>query len=346
MKMKEKGITIHDVAKRAEVSITTVSRYMNGSFDNMSEGTRQRLEQVIRELDYRPNNLARGLKSQNSRTIGCVVADMANPFSALLIKGINKVCREQGYQVLILDADNDGALEKDAYKSLLNNPVEGIIANTTGKADAELLAAAGRLPLVLADRVIESSGQIDSVVSDNWEATYHTVQYLLEKGYERIGFFSPPTEHISTRSARLDAFRQALKELRGEDTGASVFLCEGGGPQALSEKLRQFAAQVGDVPAAIFSVNGEMTRQILHEMRSQGLKLSPSLGLCSFDDWDWLALVGSGITTVATDTYEMGVKSAALLFEKMAGREKLPVRRIEMKNVLVERSSTCRVNDE
>lgn len=342
MKVKGKGITIHDVAKRAEVSITTVSRYMNGNFDNMSESTRQRLEQVIQELDYRPNNLARGLKTQNSMTIGCVVADMANPFSALLIKGINRVCREHGYRVLILDADNNGGLEEEAYKSLLNNPVEGIIANTTGKADDALLAAARRLPLVLADRVIETPGQIDSVVSDDWDATFRTVQYLLDQGYERLGFFSPPTERISTRSARLDAFRQAMKELRGENAGESVFLCESGNRQELSEKLRQFVDNAGDAPAAIFSVNGEMTLQILHEMGSLGLALSPSLGLCSFDNWAWSALVGPGITTIAADTYEMGVKSAALLFEKLAAKEHLPVRRIEMKNVLVERNSTIR----
>lgn len=340
--MKGKGITIHDVAKRAEVSITTVSRYMNGNFDNMSEGTRQRLEQVIRELDYRPNNLARGLKTQNSMTIGCVVADMANPFSALLIKGINRVCREHGYRVLILDADNNGELETEAYKSLLNNPVEGIIANTTGKADDALLAVSRQLPLVLADRVIETPGQIDSVVSDDWDATYRTVRYLLDKGYERLGFFSPPTEKISTRSARLDAFRQAMKELRGEEAGESVFLCESGNRQELSEKLRQFVDHAGDAPSAIFSVNGEMTLQLLHEMPSLGLALSPSLGLCSFDNWAWSDLVGPGITTIAADTYEMGVKSAALLFEKLATKENLPVRRIEMKNVLMERSSTMR----
>lgn len=342
MKAKGKGITIHDVARQAEVSITTVSRYMNGNFDNMSESTRQRLEQVIRELDYHPNNLARGLKTQNSMTIGCVVADMANPFSALLIKGINRVCREHGYRVLILDADNDGALEKEAYKSLLNNPVEGIIANTTGKADEEILAVSEKLPLVLADREIETPGQIDSVVTDDWDATYRTVQYLLEKGYERLGFFSPPVEKISTRSARLDAFRQAMKELRGEDAGASVFLCENGGGQALSDKLRQFVAAAGGAPAAIFSVNGEMTLKILHEMRSLGLSLSPALGLCSFDNWAWSALVGPGITTIATDTCEMGMKSAALLFEKLGAKENLPVRRIEMKNIMVERHSTMR----
>lgn len=342
MKVKGKGITIHDVAKQAEVSITTVSRYMNGNFGNMSESTRQRLEQVIQELDYRPNNLARGLKTQNSMTIGCVVADMANPFSALLIKGINRVCREHGYRVLILDADNDGRLEKEAYKSLLNNPVEGIIANTTGQADEEILAVSKRLPVVLADRVIERPEQIDSVVSDDWDATYRTVQYLLEKGYERLGFFSPPAGKISTRSARLDAFRQAMKELRGEEAVDSVFLCESGKQQELSEKLRQFVEGAQGAPAAIFSVNGEMTLQLLHEMRSLGLALSPSLGLCSFDNWAWSELVGPGITTIAVDTYEMGVKSAELLFEKLGAKEHLPVRRIEMKNVLMERSSTMR----
>lgn len=342
MKTKGKGITIHDVAKRAEVSITTVSRYMNGNFDNMSESTRQRLEQVIQELDYRPNNLARGLKTQNSMTIGCVVADMANPFSALLIKGVNRVCREHGYRVLILDADNDGGLEKEAYKSLLNNPVEGIITNTTGKADDELLAASRRLPVVLADREIETPGQIDSVITDDWDATYRTVGYLLEKGYERLAFFSPPVEKISTRSARLDAFRQAMKELRGEDAGDSIFLCESGSRQELAEKLRRFVEGAEGAPAAIFSVNGEMTLQILHEMRSLELTLSPALGLCSFDDWAWSALVGPGITTIAVDTYEMGVKSAELLFQRLDAKENLPVRRIEMKNVLVERSSTMR----
>ena len=84
MRASGKGITIHDVASRAGVSITTVSRYMNGFYENMSESTRQRLEQVIRELDYRPNALARGLKSQNSMTIGCVMAAMASPFSTSL----------------------------------------------------------------------------------------------------------------------------------------------------------------------------------------------------------------------------------------------------------------------
>lgn len=340
--MKGKGITIHDVAKQAEVSITTVSRYMNGNFDNMSESTRQRLERVIQELDYRPNNLARGLKTQNSMTIGCVVADMANPFSALLIKGINRVCRERGYRVLILDADNDGGLEKEAYKSLLNNPVEGIIANTTGKADDDILAVSKRLPLVLADRVIETPGQIDSVVTDDWDATYRTVDYLLRQGYARLGFFSPPVEKISTRGARLNAFCQAVEKLQGAAAGESVFLWESGEQQELSEKLLRFVNDSGDAPAAIFSVNGEMTLKILHEMRRLGLSLSPSLGLCCFDNWAWSELVGPGITTVAADTYEMGVKSAELLFEKLDAKENLPVRRIEMKNILIERSSTRR----
>ena len=339
MRASGKGITIHDVASRAGVSITTVSRYMNGFYENMSESTRQRLEQVIRELDYRPNALARGLKSQNSMTIGCVMADMASPFSALLVKGINAVCREQGYKVLILDADNDPRLEAEAYKSLLNNPVEGIISNTTGRVDGELLAVAGAIPVVLADRVIETPGRIDSVVSDNAEASFAALRYLKEQGYRRVGFFSPPVEKISTRTARLAAFRRAAEELFGRNAEEDTFLYDPADPASLPEALRRFLG-AGAKPCAIFSVNGAVTLELLRTMRRQGIELSGELGLCGFDDWAWSELLGPGITTLVADTYEMGVRSAELLLERIRGKEPGPARCIELKNVLTERGST------
>ena len=130
----KKVTTIHDISARAGVSITTVSRFLNGNYSNMSEKTRKRLEHIVQELDYHPNSLARGLKSQSSGIIGCVIADMGNPFSALLLKGIQTVCRSNGYKLMTLDADNDSLLEKEAYKILLDTPVEGIICNTTGNA--------------------------------------------------------------------------------------------------------------------------------------------------------------------------------------------------------------------
>ena len=149
----KKNTTIRDISVQAGVSIATVSRFLNGSYTNMSEETRHKLERIVRELDYHPNNLARGLKSQNSHMIGCVVADMENPFSALLIKGIQSVCRPHGYKLLILDAENDPQIEKEAYQTMLDTPVEGIICNTTGFAIREIEAASERAPIVLADRL-------------------------------------------------------------------------------------------------------------------------------------------------------------------------------------------------
>lgn len=188
----KKVTTIHDISARAGVSITTVSRFLNGNYSNMSEKTRKRLEQIVQELDYHPNSLARSLKSQNSGMVGCVMADMGNPFSALLIKGIQMICRSNGYKLMTLDADNDSLLEKEAYKILLDTPVEGIICNTTGNAAQEIESVSEKTPLVLADRVFPSKKEFDCVVSDNENATYECLRYLRNQGYERIAFFHLP----------------------------------------------------------------------------------------------------------------------------------------------------------
>lgn len=342
MKSFVKTATINDVASHANVSITTVSRYLNGRYENMSEETRQRIAQVIAELDYRPNNLARGLKSQNSMTIGCVVADMANPFSSLLIKGINAVCWKNNYKVLIIDADNNPEYEKEAYKSLLNNPVEGIITNTTGWVDDEIIALSKAVHVVLADRVIETPELIDSVVTDNAEATYNCLKYLKKQGYQKVGLFTPPTEKISTRTERLRAFEKGAAELFDEAPPENTFFYDPQKPDTLTEALRAFASANFGVPSAIFSVNGEVTLQLLHSMRDLSLTISPNLGLCGFDDWGWSDIVPPGITTIVPDSYDIGVKSAQLLFKRIRAKKNSPAQTLELKNTLFERGSTKR----
>lgn len=343
MKSSGKNTTIVDVASRANVSITTISRYLNGRYENMSKDTRQRIEHVITELDYRPNSLARGLKSQNSMTIGCVVADMANPFSALLIKGINAVCWKNNYKVLIIDADNNPEYEKEAYKSLINNPVEGIITNTTGWVDDEILALAQNVPVVLADRVIKTPNLVDSVVTDNAFATYACMEYLKKQGYQKVGFFSPCVDRISTRTERLHSFEKGLTECFGGTPQENTFFYEPGSLASLTEAIRSFTSANLGIPSALFSVNGEVTLQILHSMRDLSLAISPNLGLCGFDDWGWADIVQPGITTICPDSYDIGVKSAQLLFKRLNAKRKSPVQTIELKNMFFERGSTQRL---
>ena len=108
----EPAVTIEQVAKRCGVSKTTVSRYLNGKYEMLSDKTRSRIQEVVEELNYRPNRVAQSLKSQNRKLIGCVVSDIGNPFSAILVKGINSVCKDHDCQLLLSDSADDA--QRDA----------------------------------------------------------------------------------------------------------------------------------------------------------------------------------------------------------------------------------------
>ena len=117
-------LTIDEVAKLCGVSKTTISRFLNGKFENMSADTREHIRRVIAEVDYHPNRSAQRLKASRSMLIGCVIGDISSPFSALLLKGITTVCEEAGYQVLFADSGEDPRRERRAIKGFLENRVE------------------------------------------------------------------------------------------------------------------------------------------------------------------------------------------------------------------------------
>ena len=130
---KKETITIADIARQANVSTTTISRYLNGKYEYMSEQSREKIARIIKETGYRPNKMARGLKMQQSRVIGFVVADIANPFSSILAKGINDACRKAGYSMTLANTDEDPALERNAIRSMLDQRVDGIVIHQCGE---------------------------------------------------------------------------------------------------------------------------------------------------------------------------------------------------------------------
>jgi len=145
--------TINEVAAKAKVSKTTISRYLNGKYEYMSVETKERIEKVIEELNYRPSNIARSLKAKNSGVIGCIIADIGSPFSSIVVKGINYVCNKEGYRVLFANTDNDPENEIKSIESLIDSKVDGLIINTTGHNDEYLInLRQNGLNIVLADR--------------------------------------------------------------------------------------------------------------------------------------------------------------------------------------------------
>lgn len=152
---KSKKTTMADVAAAVGVSKTTVSRYLHGDYEFMSEETRKKIETVIEDLNYRPNRAAQNLKSDKSNCIGLTIADIGNPFSSLLIKGVQSECRKRGCQLLIADADNSIIQENKNIESFFNEQTDGMIINSVGN-NQEFIQKTCRSeenkPIILLDR--------------------------------------------------------------------------------------------------------------------------------------------------------------------------------------------------
>lgn len=340
MQQKDK-ITIDDIAKHAEVSKTTVSRFINGRFEFMSEETRGRIQAVIEEFNYRPNSLARGLKSNKSGVIGAIIADITSPFSSILVKGVGDYCQEKGYQIMIANTDNNPGKERDYIQSLLANQVEGLIINTTGENSEYLISLGDQgIPIVLADRAIEQS-KFDTVTSDNYAMTYQTVNHLMEAGFERVAFFTEEVGRISSRQARMSAFLAANNDFRGCDAQGDIYVVNSHEQQTVVKAIQTFYRQDLGAPKAIFAVNGVTLLCVLQGLSQLNLTMPHDMGACGYDDWGWAALIPPGITVISQPSYQVGVEAAKMLISRINAKRKPRPKVLELPSNLIIRGSTC-----
>ncbi len=334
-------ITIDHVASEAGVSKTTVSRYLNGKYDKLSDQTRLRIEEVIQRLDYHPNRLAQSLKSHSSRSIGCVVSDVGSPFSSILMKGINSVCMENGYQLLLADSENDPEHELQAIKNLMNHQVDGLIINSTGKNDAWILNLSKTIPVVLADRQLSVEGELDTVCTDNYDSTYNCLRYLKKLGYTKIGFFAAGVETVMPRVLRYKAFCEMTARELGYDGKQATYLYDTAKRRDdCLDKLSRFVTSFPDERIAAFCVNGVVLLEVLQAVKTAGIQIGADFGICGYDNWGWADLIGPGITTIMQDSHREGAEAARLLIERIQGGKENKPRTIMLKNRMELRGST------
>lgn len=340
-RFKDSNVTIAQVAAEAGVSKTTISRFLNGKYDYMSGETKKRIEKVIERMDYHPSNIARSLKSQNSKAIGCVIADISSPFSSILLKGIYNVCNKSGYQVLFSNINNQPEKELSAIQELLNNRVDGLIVNTTGENDDALVELSERgIPIVLADRCIAKKNVLDTVTTENYHVTYSCIRHLHEKGFQRVAFFTQGNRKISPRVIRYEAYLHAMREIFQQDGRQTFFQFREETDGECEEQLAHFAEQFPDEKIAVFCVNGVTMLHVLHAMQKQKYRINEKFGICGFDDWGWASLIPPGITTITQNSYAVGVQAAELILERIGGKNHATPFYEELPNQLLIRGST------
>lgn len=328
--------TISDVAKYAQVGRTSVSRYLNGEQDKLSETLREKIADAIAHLGFRPNLSARMLKAGESRLIGLLLADVTNPYSIDVLQGIEHVCRQEGYMLMVCNTDNRLDQQQRYLELLEDHRVDGIIVNTLGMESGhlELLSKIG-CPFVLVDRV-DPSLHVDSVGLDNKGAVEEACQHLLDKCYESILVITQPLT-IDTRRDRVETLKGFVDNTKG--MSCEVFEMQQMDDDLLVEPITRFIQNNRGLKKALFCTNGVATMYSAKALKKMEIQLGDQIGLLSIDDPDWAQLVGGGITAMRQPTREIGETACERLLHRIQGREGA-AQYIKLPAKLIERSST------
>jgi LacI family kdg operon repressor len=330
--------TIDDVAREVGVSKTTISRYLSGQFHSLSEQTRKRIEITIATLNFRPNRMASGLKRDRSFSIGMILADITNPFSTSILRGVEDVCTKHGYSLMVCNSDNDPEKEKEYIMMLQAHRIDGLIINSTGENNEYLHELAEeKIPIVLVDRKAPEL-DFDTVVTDNVQATTEAVEFFLKQGYERIAYFTQPTLRVSSRLERAGTFQNVLQQAR-HPSSTDIYEAEIRSEGQLEQQLDKYLADSNGQFRMLFSANGVMQLKILNILQRKRIQIPDDISVACYDDLDWAPVIGPGITTIAQPTYEIGVNAMDLVLARITG-DQSPGQIIALPGTLMIRGST------
>lgn len=311
------AVTISDIAAQAGVSKSTVSRYLNGRFECMSQDTRERISVAIAEADYRPNALARSLKQKRTHTIAAVIANILNPFSTTMIRGIEDYCQKAGYNLILCNADDKPEKERSYLEMLISKQVDGLIINTTGQNNALMQSVCSHMPVVLVDRRAPELAT-DTVTLDNIKGVRLLIDHLVDQGRRNIALFTLPFEAVSPRSERVRGYKEALA--RHDLPFRPELLVETEtSEQAVQARLSALFTS-DRRPDAVFGFNNLMTMAIIKAAKAMKLIIPDDIAVIGFDDWEWAPLVQPPVTVVAQPAYAMGNKAANLLINRIQGK--------------------------
>jgi LacI family transcriptional regulator len=314
--------TIKQVAAHAGVSSATVSHVINGT-RYVSENVREQVQKAMDELGYRPNALARSLRSGYTHTLGLVLPDSANPFFAEVGHSIEIAAFEAGYSVVLCNTENDFEKEALYVDVLTKKQVDGIIFVTTGERSDSLknLVKMG-IPTVVMDRDFPEL-ELDVVLADNLQGGYQATQHLISLGHKRIGCIAGPSS-LNSSSRRLVGYKQALQEANIV-VNPELIMNGNFHPESGWEVGHKMLSQQ-DAPTAIFTCNDLMAMGALRAATELGLRVPYDLALVAYDDINLASYIIPALTTIKQPKAEMGLAALNFLLARIKDKQSAPQR--------------------
>ena len=304
--------TMKDIARRTGLGLATISSYFHGG--NVREKNRAKIEEAIRELHYEVNEVARGLKTNATKTIGVVIPELNNTFCAEIITEMEDILRSHGYATIVCDCRTDRKLEREAVDFLSRKRVDGIINMPVDAEGTHLkqFQKTGK-PIVLIDRKIQDLS-CDSVLVDNEKAAEDAIELFYEKGHREIGIIGGP-EEISTAQERLKGYEKACRKLGLRRKDSLIYHGDytiQGGVQGLEKLVR-------DNPdmTAVFVTNYEMTMGAVIGLNELGIQMPTQISMIGFDNLQFARACNPKLTIVSQPTQQIARETARIMLERL-----------------------------
>jgi len=331
-----KNISLNEVARKAGVSIATVSRVINNS-PNVNPETRLKVHQVIKSLKYKPSRVAKRLRNKNAsgNLLGVLIPDIQNPFYVEVLRGIEDVAYEKNYALITCNFSQDEKKAKLYHDILQSESIDGLIAAPTGEHDQNVinLVKAG-LPIVCVDRGLVGV-DVDVVLVENKKGAFSAVDYLAKAGYKRIAYIAGLPQIPSSRQ-REEGYREAL--IHNGLPVDSNLIKYGDSRHISGVKLCDELLNLNPPPDALFTGNNLITLGALETIHRRGLNIPKDIAIIGFDDMYWSISLNPPLTAVRQPAYEIGRRAAEQLINRINDPSR-PTVSIVLKTELMIRSS-------
>ena len=336
------AITIRDIARELNLSVSTVSKALRDSYE-ISEKTKKLVSEYAQAHNYRPNPIAQSLKKGYSKSIGIVVSSIDNQFYSQVINGIESVAYKEGYNIFITQTHESFDLEVMNVNHLTHRSIDGLLISlSTETKDVSHLQSLHQkgLPIVLFDRVTDEI-KTHKVIVDNFKAAYDATLHLLKSGYKNIAHITSPA-HISITGGRLDGYKQALSDNGIAVNEQYIKYCMHGGKdlEEIEQGLNELLG-MEQRPDAIFTASDRITTSVLMLLHKLKIAIPGDVALLGFTNTLLAEVLNPSLSCVSQPAFEIGKQSMELLISMI--KSKWPVTQFETRVLptsLFERNSS------
>jgi LacI family transcriptional regulator len=336
--MKKSTTTLKNIANQAGVSVPTVSRVLNGKskHNRISKETQDLILKVAKELNYSPNQLARGLRLKRTNTLGYITPDISNPFFSGIARVVEKYARLQGYSIILCDSEENTDIEKESIQLLIDRKIDGLIISPVGQAVEHLKEVYNKnIPIVLIDRFFPDL-DLPYVTSDNYKGALEATSYLIECGHIRIAYIQG-LKNTSPNNERINGFKDAHKNF-GIELDESLIVGNSFGEENGYLEMKLLLKR-NNRPTAVFAGSNLISLGALKALAEESLKVPDDLSMISFDDQPYSKFLATPMTTVAQSGNQIGQLATKILIDIIETDKQFELKGILLPTNLIKRNS-------